>query len=39
MTTESLHPPYSSLTVDAPDDLPAEGRVEVRIVSQTGSVP
>lgn len=33
MTTESLHPPYSSLTVDVPDDPPAEGRVEVRIVS------
>lgn len=33
MTTESLHPPYASLTVDVPDDPPAEDRVEVRIVS------
>ncbi|MEU7056727.1 hypothetical protein [Streptomyces sp. NPDC046197] len=33
MTTESRHPPYSSPTVDIPDDPPAEGRVEVRIVS------
>ncbi|MFF3336780.1 hypothetical protein ACFYWX_46070 [Streptomyces sp. NPDC002888] len=33
MTTEPLHPPHSSLTVDVPDDPPAEGRVEVRIVS------
>jgi hypothetical protein len=39
MTTGSLHPPYASLTVDVSDDLPAEGRLEVRIVSQTGSVP
>ncbi|MGW3513652.1 hypothetical protein [Streptomyces sp. NPDC000994] len=33
MTAESLHSPYSSLTVDVPDDPSAEGRVEVRIVS------
>ncbi|MFF3733433.1 hypothetical protein ACFYXM_24740 [Streptomyces sp. NPDC002476] len=33
MTTESLHSPYSFLTVDVPDDLPVERRVEVRIVS------
>ncbi|WP_445527139.1 hypothetical protein [Streptomyces cyslabdanicus] len=33
MTTESLHSPYSSLTVNVPDTPPAEGRVEVRIVS------
>lgn len=33
MTTESLQPRSSSLTRDVPDDAPAEGTVEVRIVS------
>ncbi|MFI7501317.1 hypothetical protein ACIBVL_22990 [Streptomyces sp. NPDC049687] len=33
MSTESLHPPYASLSVDVPDDPPDDGRVEVRIVS------
>lgn len=32
MTTESLQP-HSFLTEDVPDDAPAEGTVEVRIVS------